>query len=144
MNHLLFSPTDPTLLMYCHEGMWQKVDRIWMIHTDGTHNTLIHKRTMVMEIAGHEFWGLDGKTIWYDWQYPKGEDFFLASYNLQTAQAHRVPHAAQRVVDSLQPDQGSRPVLRRWRRLRPGGAGNRRRVDRVVPAADDRQSPKAR
>ncbi len=70
--------------MYCHEGMWQKVDRIWLIHTDGTHNTLIHKRTMAMEIAGHEFWGLDGKTIWYDWQYPKGEDFFLASYNLQT------------------------------------------------------------
>jgi len=84
VNHLLFSPTDPTLLMYCHEGMWQKVDRIWLIHTDGTHNTLIHKRTMAMEIAGHEFWGLDGKTIWYDWQYPKGEDFFLASYNLET------------------------------------------------------------
>ena len=84
INHLLFSPTDPTLLMYCHEGPWQKVDRIWMIHTDGTHNTLIHKRTMAMEIAGHEFWGLDGKTIWYDWQYPKGEDFFVASYNLET------------------------------------------------------------
>jgi oligogalacturonide lyase len=84
VNHLLFSPSDPTLLMYCHEGPWQKVDRIWMIHTDGTNNTLIHKRTMAMEIAGHEFWGLDGKTIWYDWQYPKGEDFFLASYNLET------------------------------------------------------------
>ncbi len=84
INHLLFSPIDPTLLMYCHEGPWQKVDRIWMIHTDGTHNTLIHKRTMYMEIAGHEFWGLDGKTIWYDWQYPKGEDFFLAGYNLET------------------------------------------------------------
>jgi oligogalacturonide lyase len=84
VNHLLFSPTDPTLLMYCHEGPWQKVDRIWTIHTDGTHNTLIHKRTMYMEIAGHEFWGLDGETIWYDWQYPKGEDFFLASYNLKT------------------------------------------------------------
>jgi oligogalacturonide lyase len=83
INHLLFSPTDPTLLMYCHEGPWQKVDRIWMIHTDGTHNTLIHKRSMLMEIAGHEFWGLDGRTIWYDWQYPKGEDFFLASYNLE-------------------------------------------------------------
>jgi oligogalacturonide lyase len=84
VNHLLFSPTDPTLLMYCHEGPWQKVDRIWMIRTDGTHNRLIHKRTMLNEIAGHEFWGLDGETIWYDWQYPKGEDFFLAGYNLKT------------------------------------------------------------
>jgi len=84
VNHLLFSPTDPTLLMYCHEGPWQKVDRIWMIHTDATHNTLIHKRHIAMEIAGHEFWGLDGKTIWYDWQPIKGQDFYLAGYDLAT------------------------------------------------------------
>ena len=84
IGHMLFSPTDPTLLMYCHEGPWQKVDRIWMIHTDGTHNTLIHQRRIAMEIAGHEFWGLDGKTIWYDWQPIKGQDFYLASYDLAT------------------------------------------------------------
>ncbi len=84
VNHLLFSPKDPTLLMYCHEGPWQKVDRIWMIHTDGTNNTLIHKRTIAMEIAGHEFWGLDGKTIWYDWQPIKGQDFYLAGLDLAT------------------------------------------------------------
>ena len=84
VNHLLFSPKDPSLLMYCHEGPWQKVDRIWMIHTDGTHNTLIHKRSIAMEIAGHEFWGLDGETIWYDWQPIKGQDFYLAGYDLST------------------------------------------------------------
>jgi oligogalacturonide lyase len=84
VNHLLFSPADPTLLMYCHEGPWQKVDRIWMIHTDGTHNMLIHKRTFAMEIAGHEFWGIDGKTVWYDWQPIKGQDFYLASYEVGT------------------------------------------------------------
>ena len=94
IGHMLFSPTDPDILMYCHEGMWQKVDRIWLIHTDGTQNTLVHKRTMAMEIAGHEFWGLDGKTIWYDWQYPKGEDFFVASYNLETHK--RVAYHLQR------------------------------------------------
>jgi oligogalacturonide lyase len=84
IGHMLFSPTDPDLIMYCHEGLWQKVDRIWMIHADGTGNILISKRTMFMEIAGHEFWGLDGRTIWYDWQYPKGEVFFLANYDLTT------------------------------------------------------------
>jgi oligogalacturonide lyase len=94
IGHMLFSPVDPTLLMYCHEGPWQKVDRIWLIHTDGTHNRLIHQRTMAMEIAGHEFWGLDGQTIWYDWQYPKGEDFFLAGYNLKTHK--RVAYHMQR------------------------------------------------
>lgn len=84
VNHLLFSPSDPSLLMYCHEGPWHKVDRIWTIHTDGSQNTLIHKRTMAMEIAGHEFWGADGKTVWYDLQTPKGQVFFLAGYDLQT------------------------------------------------------------
>jgi oligogalacturonide lyase len=39
---------------------------------------------MAMEIAGHEFWGIDGKTIWYDLQTPKGEDFYLAAYNVET------------------------------------------------------------
>jgi oligogalacturonide lyase len=82
VNHLLFSPTDPELLMYCHEGAWEKVDRIWMIHADGTHNTLIHHRRIADEIAGHEFWGLDGQTIWYDWQPIKGQDFYLGGYNL--------------------------------------------------------------
>jgi oligogalacturonide lyase len=84
LNHLLFSPTDPSLLMFCHEGPWHKVDRIWTIRTDGSHLTKIHTRTMAMEIFGHEFWSADGKTIWYDLQTPRGEDFWLAGYNLET------------------------------------------------------------
>ncbi len=84
LNHLLFSPTDPTLLMFCHEGPWHKVDRIWTIRTDGTRLTKIHTRTMAMEIFGHEFWSPDGKTIWYDLQTPRGEDFWLAAYQVET------------------------------------------------------------
>ena len=84
INHLLFSPADPTLLMYCHEGPWQKVDRIWNIRTDGSQNTLVHHRTFAQEIAGHEFWGWKGETIWYDWQPIKGQDFYLAAYDVET------------------------------------------------------------
>ena len=84
LNHLLFSPTDPTLLMFCHEGPWHKVDRIWTIRTDGSQLTKIHTRTMAMEIFGHEFWSIDGKTIYYDLQTPRGEDFWLAAYRVDT------------------------------------------------------------
>ena len=84
LNHLEFSPTDPTLLMFCHEGPWHKVDRIWTMRTDGSHVTKIHTRTMAMEIFGHEFWAPDGKTIWYDLQTPRGEVFWLAGYNVET------------------------------------------------------------
>jgi oligogalacturonide lyase len=86
LNHLEFSPTDPTLLMFCHEGPWHKVDRIWTIRTDGSHITKIHTRTMEMEIFGHEFWSHDGKTIWYDLQTPRGEVFWLAGYNVETGE----------------------------------------------------------
>ena len=84
LNHLLFSPADPALLMFCHEGPWHKVDRIWNIRTDGSQLKKIHTRTMAMEIFGHEFWSADGKTIWYDLQTPRGEDFWLANYSLGT------------------------------------------------------------
>jgi oligogalacturonide lyase len=86
LNHLEFSPTDPTLLMFCHEGPWHKVERIWTIRADGSHITKIHTRTMAMEIFGHEFWSHDGKTIWYDLQTPRGEVFWLAGYNVETGE----------------------------------------------------------
>ncbi|HYL75052.1 MAG TPA: oligogalacturonate lyase family protein [Bryobacteraceae bacterium] len=86
LNHLEFSPSDPTLLMFCHEGPWHKVDRIWTIRTDGTNITKVHNRTMNMEIFGHEFWNADGSTIWYDLQTPRGEVFWLAGYNVQSGE----------------------------------------------------------
>jgi len=86
LGHLLFSPSDPSVLMYCHEGHWDKVDRIWFIHTDGTGNTLMHKRRMIGEVAGHEFWGIDGKSIWYDLQTPGSTVYWLAGYNTETHQ----------------------------------------------------------
>lgn len=85
-NHIQFSPTDPTLLMFCHEGPWHKVDRTWTIRTDGTGLTQIHRRTMNMEIEGHEFFSGDGKMIWYDLQTPKSQVFWLAGYNVSTGE----------------------------------------------------------
>ena len=85
-NHVQFSPTDPTLLMFCHEGPWHKVDRTWTIRTDGTQLTQIHHRTMLMEIEGHEFFGADGKWIWYDLQTPRSEVFWLAGYNVSSGE----------------------------------------------------------
>lgn len=84
LNHVQFSPTDPGLIMFCHEGPWHEVDRIWIIRTDGTGLKPIHSRTMNMEIAGHEFFSADGKTIWYDLQRPRGEVFWLAGYDIAT------------------------------------------------------------
>jgi len=85
-NHIQFSPTDPNLLMFCHEGPWHKVDRTWTIKTDGSALTQIHHRTMNMEIEGHEFFSGDGKWIWYDLQTPKSQVFWLGGYQVSTGE----------------------------------------------------------
>jgi oligogalacturonide lyase len=85
-NHIQFSPTDPALLMYCHEGPWHKVDRTWLIRTDGTPPVKVHPRTMLMEIGGHEWFGADGRTVWYDLQTPRGQVFWVAGYNASTGE----------------------------------------------------------
>jgi oligogalacturonide lyase len=89
LNHVQFSPTDPSLIMFCHEGPWHKVDRIWTIRTDDTGLRKIHTRTMDMEIAGHEFFSADGKIIYYDLQTPKGKEFWLAGFVLATGEKLR-------------------------------------------------------
>jgi len=94
INHLQFSPTDPNLIMFCHEGPWHEVDRLWTIRTDGTGLTLMHARTMNMEIAGHEFFSGDGKTIWYDLQTPRGEVFWVAG--VEPATGRRTWYALER------------------------------------------------
>ena len=84
LNHVQFSPADPHLIMFCHEGPWHEVTRLWTIRTDGTGLTKVHTRTMNMEIWGHEFFGADGNTLWYDLQRPRGEVFWLAGYEVAT------------------------------------------------------------
>ena len=106
LNHVQFSPTDPTLIMFCHEGPWHQVDRIWTIRTDGTGLRKIHTRTMDMEIAGHEFFNPGGKIIWYDLQTPKGKEFWLAGVVLATGEAirYKVQRSEWSVHYNVSPD----------------------------------------
>jgi oligogalacturonide lyase len=89
LNHVQFSPTDPGLMMFCHEGAWHKVDRIWTIRTDGGGLKKIHSRTMEQEIAGHEFFSPDGRFIYYDLQTPKGKVFWLARHDIKTGKSEK-------------------------------------------------------
>ncbi|PYQ05889.1 MAG: oligogalacturonate lyase [Acidobacteria bacterium] len=106
LNHVQFSPTDPARLMFCHEGPWHKVDRIWTIHTDGSERRLMHVRKIDMEIAGHEFWSRDGKTVWYDLQTPKSQEFWLAGVAMAGEQAvrYRVAREHWSVHFNVSPD----------------------------------------
>ncbi|MFT3827239.1 MAG: oligogalacturonate lyase family protein [Chitinophagaceae bacterium] len=83
LNHVQFSPADPKILMFCHEGPWHKVDRIWTIDIKTKDIKLMHKRTMDMEIAGHEWFSPDGKRIWFDLQQPRSTTFYVAGTDVK-------------------------------------------------------------
>ena len=89
LNHVQFSPSDPKLLMFCHEGPWHKVNRIWTIRIDGGIPQLMHQRTMPMEIAGHEWISTDGSMLWYDLQQPRSVKFYVAGVSLNGGNAKK-------------------------------------------------------
>lgn len=62
-THAQYCPADPNLILYCYGGPWWYVQRLWLIHADGTGNRPIFLQTH-FEGAGHEFWGESGKTIY--------------------------------------------------------------------------------
>ena len=123
LNHIQFSPTDPEYLMFCHEGPWHKLDRIWTINVKSDKPMLMHKRTMDMEIAGHEFFSPDGKNIWFDLQLPRGKTFFLAGVDVKTGEETRYSLTRDEwsIHFTLSPDQ----------KLFAGDGGDSRQVARA-------------
>jgi oligogalacturonide lyase len=119
LNHFQFSPTDPMLLMYCHEGRKVRLDRVWLIRADGhSKPVLVHQRTMKLEVAGHEYWSDDGQWIWYDLQTPVAEVYWVAGYNVYNSKRvwyHLPPNYSRSVHYNTSPDgklfsgDGSRP-----------------------------------
>lgn len=84
IGHTQFSPTDPQQIIFCHEGPWHRVDRMWAIRADGTGLRKTHQRTMNFEIFGHEWFSPEGKSVHYDLQTPRGQVFWVASVDLET------------------------------------------------------------
>ena len=49
----------------------------------------MHRRTMDMEINGHEWWSWDGKTVWFDLQTPRSQVFWIAGVEMATGRKIR-------------------------------------------------------
>ena len=86
LNHLQCSPTDPGFGLFCHEGSWHELDRVWTIRFGSDEPKLMHKRQQQYEIAGHEFFSADGQWVWYDLQTPRADQFWLAGVHVKTGE----------------------------------------------------------
>lgn len=89
LNHAQCSPTDPQSALFCHEGLWHEVDRVWTIRFGSDEAKLMHRRQQKYEIAGHEFFSHDGQWVWYDLQTPRADQFWLAGVHVKTGERIR-------------------------------------------------------
>ncbi len=104
LGHIQFSPTDPTLIEFCHEGPGHEVERMWMVRSDGTELRKLHEKKYPRELQTHEFWSPDGTKVWCDFQLPSWPakiapfmeaitypQFYLASVDVKTLELTKYP-----------------------------------------------------
>lgn len=120
LGHAQFSPTDPTLVEFSHEGPGHELDRLWTVRTDGSELRKLYEKKYPKELQTHEFWSPDGARVWCDFQRPSAAaralpflyeltfpEFNLASMDLQTGKLTRYPiamrHASRHF--NISPDQ---------------------------------------
>lgn len=66
LQHLLFNPLDPTTLMFCYEGPWDRVEqRMWLMKWDGSQIRPLRYQEHPDLAIGHEYWLADGQHVDY-------------------------------------------------------------------------------
>ena len=77
IGHVNPSPTQPTLLTFCHEGPWDMVDqRLWFMDTRDCKPVMLRPRKVDKEGVGHEYWFEDGLRVGYQAHRPGVGSFF--------------------------------------------------------------------
>jgi len=64
ISHAQFCPGDSDLILYCHEGPWHKVQRMWLVRRDGTDCRPLYLQAH-NEGVGNAFWGDSGQTVYF-------------------------------------------------------------------------------
>lgn len=87
LAHFQYSPDDPKIAMFCHEGPWNYVtQRIWLLNME-TGDFKPCFRQGPDDCVGHEFWTQDGNLIFDNRR--KGHDGTISSNKTQViAEAH--------------------------------------------------------
>ncbi len=78
MTHVIIHPQDGNTILFCHEGPWTLVQRMWVanVATDEVHPLIETKRHL--ERAGHEFFTMDGRIgTQYSYRYRSDMDWLF-------------------------------------------------------------------
>jgi oligogalacturonide lyase len=60
-THVNASTVDPHVVMFCHEGKWTRVQRMWICRADTHEVWPLLKTRLLLEQCGHEYFTASGK-----------------------------------------------------------------------------------
>ncbi|MGC8971066.1 MAG: oligogalacturonate lyase family protein [bacterium] len=63
ISHVNISPVDPNIILFCHEGPWHLVQRMWIVRADTHEIYPILEQKRYIERAGHEYFTKSGKIV---------------------------------------------------------------------------------
>ncbi|MDH7571078.1 MAG: oligogalacturonate lyase family protein, partial [Armatimonadota bacterium] len=63
ISHVNISPTQPDLILFCHEGPWHRVHRMWVVRASTGECWPLLQRALYTEKDGHEFFTASGRVI---------------------------------------------------------------------------------
>ena len=88
LYHLQFCPTDPSTLLYCHEGPVRDVQqRMWLMSWNGLDIRPLRTHHEPDVTIVHEYWLSDGKTVAYMYQCPsKNEEPSFRAIDVQSGE----------------------------------------------------------
>jgi oligogalacturonide lyase len=102
VGHFQFSPDDPGLAMFCHEGPWNLVNqRIWLLDLIAREVRPCFRQE-AQDSVGHEFWTQDG-LIFFDNRGP-GHDGTITSERTQAVVKELTPSGFRPYVGLMDRD----------------------------------------
>lgn len=76
ISHVNISPTDPNVILFCHEGPWHLVHRMWTARIDHDRVYPLIDQKVGLEKIGHEFFTASGRVgAQYSSRERLGEEF---------------------------------------------------------------------
>ena len=63
ITHFNISPTNPDIILFCHEGPWYLVQRMWVVNAKTHEIWPLVRQSRYLESVGHEFFTDDGRVV---------------------------------------------------------------------------------
>lgn len=77
ITHTSLMPDDGNRLLFCHDGPWQLVQRVWTVRADTDEVQMLIPQKRYLERVGHEFFTPSGRVgAQYSYRYRPDMEFF--------------------------------------------------------------------